>query len=507
MPAKITLKVTHGKLKGQEFVFDERTSCILGRAKDCQPQVPDDEDHKTISRYHCLLDIDPPDIRVRDFGSLNGTCVNGKKIGQREDGKTPEEGRQQSFPEHDLKDGDELKLVDTTFRVGIFVPARCVECSVEIPESLKASWQHSPGIFQCDSCRKKAEAAHRKEAPKQKAKVCAKCGRDVSAEIGEQRQGEFVCGACQADPLQILKRLLELAKSGEKSLLPIQGYTVLKELGRGGMGAVYLARHDKTHEQVALKVMLPQVAVNEQAKQSFLLETRNTQALRHRNVVEVRDAGCSQGTFFFTLEFCDGGSVDQLMQQNGGTLSIKDATEITLQALEGLNYAHNAELQVTLANGSHTTARGLVHRDLKPHNIFLTGSGKSRMAKVGDFGLGKAFDTAGLSGRTRTGSMAGTPMFMPRQQVINFKYAKPEVDVWAMAGSLYFMLTGRLPRDFSKGQDPWQAVLQSNAVPIRQRMSSIPKKLAEVIDAALVDKPGIQIKTAAEFKRLLEGAL
>lgn len=507
MPAKVTLKVIEGKLQGQEFVFDERTTCIIGRAKDCRPQVPDDDDHQTISRYHCLLDIDPPDIRVRDFGSLNGTCVNGVKIGQRLEGKTPAEGQQQSFPEHDLKDGDTIKLVDTTFRVGIFVPARCIECSVEIPAAQATACQRSPGVYQCAACRKLAEAVQHKAPPQPKPKVCAKCGRDVSREIGQQRQGEFVCAACQADPVQILKRLLELAKAGDQNLLAIQGYQILKELGKGGMGAVYLARHDRTGEQVALKVMLPRVAVEQKARDGFLLETLNTRALKHRHVVELRDSGCSQGTFFFTLEFCDGGSVDQLMKQRGGKLSLAEATEIALQTLEGLDYAHNLELQVKLADGSRTTARGLVHRDLKPHNIFLTGSGSSRHAKVGDFGLGKAFDVAGLSGRTCTGSLAGTPVFMPRQQVINFKYAKPEVDVWAMAASLYFMLTGRFPRDFTPGKDVWQTVLQTNAVPIRQRDASIPKKLAEVIDAALVDKPNIQIKTAEEFKRALEGAV
>lgn len=507
MPAKVTLKVTQGKLKGQEFAFDQRSTCIVGRADDCQLQIPNDDDHRLISRYHCLLDIDPPDVRVRDFGSLNGTSVNGEKIGQRAKGQTPEEAKQQTFPEHDLKAGDNIKLVNTVFQVGIYVPASCVECSAEIPESLKAACERSPGIYQCDVCHKKAVAANRKEPPKPKPRVCSKCGRDVSAEIGEQRQGEFVCAVCQADPMQILKRILQLAKSGDKNLLPIQGYQVLKELGKGGMGAVYLARNDQTGEQVALKVMLPRVAVNERAKQSFLLETLNTRALRHPHVVELRDGGCSQGTFFFTLEFCDGGSVDQLMNERGGKLSIQEAGEITLQTLDGLEYAHHVEVPVTLANGSKTMAQGLVHRDLKPHNIFLSGSGSARRAKVGDFGLGKAFDTAGLSGQTCTGAKAGTPVFMPRQQVVNFKYAKPEVDVWAMAASLYYMLTGCFPRDFPAGKDVWQVVLQTSAVPIRQRAASIPRKLAEVIDAALVDKPNIQIKTAAEFKRVLEGAL
>jgi len=98
MPAKVILTIIEGSLKGQEFVIDSRTTCIMGRAKDCHPQIPDDEHHRTISRYHCLLDINPPDIRVRDFGSLNGTYVNGKKIGQRQVNQTPEEGAKLKFP-------------------------------------------------------------------------------------------------------------------------------------------------------------------------------------------------------------------------------------------------------------------------------------------------------------------------------------------------------------------------------------------------------------------------
>ena len=84
MPASVSLKVSNGSLVGQAFIFDERTTCIVGRAGDCSPQLPDDEQHRTISRHHCLFDINPPGIRVRDFGSKNGTYVNGVKIGQRE---------------------------------------------------------------------------------------------------------------------------------------------------------------------------------------------------------------------------------------------------------------------------------------------------------------------------------------------------------------------------------------------------------------------------------------
>jgi serine/threonine protein kinase len=95
---------------------------------------------------------------------------------------------------------------------------------------------------------------------------------------------------------------------------------------------------------------------------------------------------------------------------------------------------------------------------------------------------------------------------MPRQQVINFKYAKPEVDVWAAAATLYYILTGTPPRDFT-GIDRWLVVLQTEPVPVRFRDASIPQPLAEVIDFALADKPEIRFKSAAEFKQALERAL
>ena len=83
MPTKVILTITEGLSKGQEFEFFTRTTCIIGRADECQIQIPDTKEYSTISRYHCLLDINPPDIRVRDFGSRNGTYINGDKIGQR----------------------------------------------------------------------------------------------------------------------------------------------------------------------------------------------------------------------------------------------------------------------------------------------------------------------------------------------------------------------------------------------------------------------------------------
>ncbi len=243
------------------------------------------------------------------------------------------------------------------------------------------------------------------------------------------------------------------------------------------------------------------------SREKFEREVENAKVLKHPNVVRLRDYGCSEGTFFFTLELCDKGDVDKLMERRGGTLSVDEAIRIILEVLEGLQYGHNVRVRSKSRSGVYTEVRGLVHRDLKPSNIFLKSVDGSSVAKVADYGLAKAFDAAGLSGQTRTGAIAGTPVFMPRQQVINFKYAKPNVDVWAAAASLYHMLTGQFPRDFELGKDPWQAVLQTKPVPIRQRDSNVPKRLAVVIDHALDDSGQLNFQTATELKKALQESL
>lgn len=126
------------------------------------------------------------------------------------------------------------------------------------------------------------------------------------------------------------------------------------------------------------------------------------------------------------------------------------------------------------------------------------------VVKIGDYGLAKGFDEAGLSGGTRTGDVAGTWEFMCRKQVMGYKSAGPEVDVWALAASLYNMLTGYLPRDFPADRDPWLVVLEDDPVPILKRDAAISPRLAELIDGALVEEPRMAFNTAADFKRALE---
>ncbi|WP_326764480.1 serine/threonine-protein kinase [Streptomyces sp. NBC_01591] len=448
-PPTVTLTLVEGRLDRTEYVFDERTTAVLGRARDCTLKLPNDEHHRTVSRHHCLLDINPPDIRIRDFGSLNGTFVNDRKIGQRRSDQTPEEGAAQMFPERDLDEGDEIRVGATVFRVGVEV-------------------QHTSERLRCK-----------------------KCGRDVSGE-SRVRVGEYLCASCQAEPAAMLRMLLGLAHPGHEELSSIAGFTLLKELGRGGMGAVHLARHEATGKEVALKVMLPKVAVRPESRARFLREMVLTQALGHPSIARLHSSGFSNGTFFFTSKYCTGGSLDLLAGRNGGRVPVDEALRIMLQALEGLDHAHR---------------QGVIHRDLSPSNILLHNEADgSTTAKISDFGLGKAFDRAGLSGLTRTGETAGKPWFMPRQQVSDFKNATPAGDVWALAACLYNILTGKYPRDFARDKDVWQVVLDMPAVPVRERRPSVPRALADVIDKALQEEPVIGFQTAAEFRDALLAA-
>lgn len=264
------------------------------------------------------------------------------------------------------------------------------------------------------------------------------------------------------------------------------GYALERELGRGAQGVVFLARRDD--EPVALKVLHD---IRPDAAALFLREVTTARALRHPNIVELRDAGTDPAPYLVST-YCAGGSVDSLDR-----LTAAEAVRVTLDVLAGLAHAHAAEVPgVRLADGTTRSTRGVVHRDVKPQNVLVAGG----VARLADFGLAKAYEVAGLSGLTRTGQQGGSLGFMPRAQVLNFRHAPPSVDVWAAAATLYWMLTGATPRDFPAGADPVAVVLREHAVPVGVREPAVPARLAAAVDEVLADQRSV---TAEEFREML----
>lgn len=137
MNSSVTLLVTQGPLAGRKFAFDEPATCLIGRSRDCTIVLPLEAEHLDVSRHHCVLEIAPPSLRVRDLGSLNGTYVNGKKIGQRGACLAPADLEGSHHPMVALIDGDEVRLGGhTAFRVCIFSPER---------EEIAQTHRHSSG--------------------------------------------------------------------------------------------------------------------------------------------------------------------------------------------------------------------------------------------------------------------------------------------------------------------------------------------------------------------------
>jgi hypothetical protein len=503
---QVTVEFTAGPHAGERLVFTDLDVLIIGRDKDCRPQIPATKPFNRISRHHCLLDINPPDVRVRDLGSMNGTYTDlvpmktsqPRKVillGKRPKGTEP--GPEHASPEQDLKDGDAVRLTESglvTFRVHVRVPPQCSACGAWLAERPAGE-----GMGLCMSCQAKARPPA--------VRACAWCHRDVANQAGANRAGIFVCLDCRKNMKEMMQEMIGQAQAGNPDVRAIKDYTLLGELGHGGMGAVHLARHSRTNQAVAIKLMLPEVAADEYAVELFQREIRNTMSLHHRHAVRLLDHGYARGVFFMVLEYCEGGTAQTLLAQRGGRLSIDEAGEIILQALEGLEYTHQAEIPfVRQKGGGYAPGKGLVHRDLKPANLFLTGWGSGRIVKIGDYGLAKAFEESGLSSGTHTGTRAGTWQFICRKQFYSYKRVGPEVDVWAVAASLYYLLTGQTPRDFSDDRDPSLVILEESAVPIKKRNIAIPVKLARVIDAAL-EEPAMPFETAAAFREALEDSL
>src|SRR5262249_26761597 len=203
----------------------------------------------------------------------------------------------------------------------------------------------------------------------------------------------------------------------------VPGYEVLAELGRGGMGVVYKARHLALNRVVALKMILSGGHASASDLARFRGEAEAVARLKHPNGVQIYDGGEADGLPALSLEFVEGGSLDRKLA--GTPLPPREAAALVEKLARAMAAAH---------------AEGLVHRDLKPANVLLAGDGTP---KITDFGLAKKLDTAG---RTASGAVLGTPSYLaPEQAGGKSKAIGPACDVYALGATLYECLTGRPP--------------------------------------------------------------
>ncbi|HEX2572491.1 MAG TPA: serine/threonine-protein kinase [Polyangia bacterium] len=267
-------------------------------------------------------------------------------------------------------------------------------------------------------------------------------------------------------------------------------YRLLQPLGQGGMGTVYEAEHVFTHRHVAVKILHAQLAANPEVVRRFLHEARSAARIVHPHCVDILDMGQAQdGTLYLVEELLVGVDLRRHLNQVG-RLPPREALAIALPITEALAAAHT---------------QGVLHRDVKPGNIFLAnGPGSTRIPKLIDFGIAKAFEVADDGPeQTRTGMTMGTPSHMAPEQLRGERGLDGRIDVWAMGVVLYEMLTGHCPFEGGNAQFLMVKILTERAPRIERWVQDLPAGLGGVVHHALEPEREQRLGSMEEFRTAL----
>jgi serine/threonine-protein kinase len=259
-------------------------------------------------------------------------------------------------------------------------------------------------------------------------------------------------------------------------------YRVLSRIGSGGMADVYLAEDELLTRQVAVKVLQHRFVEDQEFVERFRREASSAAGLSHPNVVAIFDRGSWNGTYYIAMEYLPGRSLKRLVREHGA-LDPEAAIDITIQVLLAASFAHH---------------RGVVHRDIKPHNVILSDEGR---VTVTDFGIARA----GASDMTHTGSIMGTAQYLSPEQAQGHPVSAAS-DIYAIGVLLFELLTGHVPFE---GESAVAIALQhlSSEPPAPSAVNpAVPSELDPVVLRALAKDPANRYRDAREFIEALEGA-
>jgi serine/threonine protein kinase len=254
-------------------------------------------------------------------------------------------------------------------------------------------------------------------------------------------------------------------------------YEIVRELGRGGMGVVYLARDSVLEREVAYKVLPEGLRSNPNALKNFLREAKAAAQLNHANIVTVYDAGESEHGFYMAMELVEGTTLKEILRQRGA-VSANAVVYIMRQMAAALSYAHGKKV---------------VHRDIKTANTMWT---SERQVKIMDFGLAKLMEEV----RNATTMISGTPFYMSPEQTLG-RDVDHRTDIYSLGVTIFELATGELP--FQKGNVPYHHVHTAPPDP-RSIKADIPTGLSSVILRCLQKAPGERFQSAKELLEELD---
>src|SRR6185503_1053049 len=252
-------------------------------------------------------------------------------------------------------------------------------------------------------------------------------------------------------------------------------YVILRKLGSGGMADVYLAEDQELGRRVALKLLDDRHASDEQFVERFRREAQSAAGLNHPNIVSIFDRGRAEGTYYIAMEYLDGRTLKELLVKNGPT-PVPIAIDYARQILGALAFAHR---------------NGIVHRDIKPHNIVVGGDGR---LKVTDFGIARS----GASQMTEAGSIVGTAQYLSPEQARGAP-VDPRSDIYSLGVVLYEMLTGKVPFTGDTPVEIAMKHLSQVPEPPSSLRPEVPHDLDAVVMRALAKDPEQRYATAEEM--------
>src|SRR3954466_13380218 len=256
---------------------------------------------------------------------------------------------------------------------------------------------------------------------------------------------------------------------------------VVGRLGSGGMADVYCAEDLQLGRNVALKVLHSRFADDAEFRERFRREARSAAGLQHQNVVAIYDRGEWDGNYYIAMEYLDGRTLKEIVQRDG-PLAPERAIDMTVQVLRAARFAHR---------------RGIIHRDIKPHNVIVDEEGR---AKVTDFGIARA---AGASDMTQTGSIMGTAQYLSPEQAQGHAVSEPS-DLYSAGIMLYELLTGRVPFDGESAVTIALKHVNERPVPPSMINPAVPPELEGVVMRALEKDPQRRFPDADAFIAALE---
>jgi serine/threonine-protein kinase len=258
-------------------------------------------------------------------------------------------------------------------------------------------------------------------------------------------------------------------------------YQLLERIGTGGMAEVFRSRDLMLERSVAIKILHERYSHDKPFQERFRLEAQSAANLSHPNIVTVHDFGYDHNQLFIVMEFIPGKDVKTILRQRG-RYSIEEAIPLMVQACAGIGYAHRA---------------GLVHCDIKPHNLLVT---PDKRLKVTDFGISRALST--IQPNERVDVVWGSPQYFSPEQAVG-EAPSPASDVYSLGVVLYEVLTGALPFNAPSTEELARMHLEHNPIPPSEYIPDIPPALEEIVLKVLSKEPSARYRTADQLGRVL----